>query len=367
MHYHLILTEKCNSQCKYCYKKSMNEENDLQERFEFDFTSPVESRVDVEKLKDFLEKDSDAVLIFYGGEPLMEIEKIKRIMDEIDVNYRMQSNGKLLDKLPIEYLKRIEKILISIDGDKKTTDDNRGEGTYDLVMKNLKKIKTENYKGEIVARMTIAQDKPEMFKQVKHLLENGFDSIHWQLDVGFYKHDFDYDKISWFLDHYNNSVSLLFNYWIRNLEEGKVLMIYPFVDIVDSILKGEEVKLRCGSGHAGYTIGTDGKIYACPIMNSMEDFVAGNLNNNPEDLKKFDVDGRCDECDVRGICGGRCLYWNKTKLWPEEGNDLVCNSIKYLIKMIEGEIPRIKDLIKEGKLSKDSFEHGKYFGPEIIP
>ncbi|MBU3912936.1 MAG: radical SAM protein [Nanoarchaeota archaeon] len=25
MHFHIILTEKCNSQCKYCYEKSMKE------------------------------------------------------------------------------------------------------------------------------------------------------------------------------------------------------------------------------------------------------------------------------------------------------------------------------------------------------
>ena len=88
-------------------------------------------------LKKFINKDKNPVIIFYGGEPLLQINKIMKIIDNIDVPYRMQTNGKLLDKLPIEYLNKIGKILVSIDGDKERTDSNRGIGTYNLVMKNI--------------------------------------------------------------------------------------------------------------------------------------------------------------------------------------------------------------------------------------
>ena len=100
MHYHLILSEACNSNCKYCYKKSIEEfDNELDKKFKFDFTSPESSQVEIKKLKQFLEKDKEAVLIFYGGEPLLEIEKIKQIIDSLNVQFRMQTNGLLLDKL----------------------------------------------------------------------------------------------------------------------------------------------------------------------------------------------------------------------------------------------------------------------------
>ncbi len=109
MHYHILLTENCNSECKYCYEKSMKEfDNGLDKRFKFDFSGPENSEVDVEKLKEFLEKDKEAVLVFYGGEPLLQIEKIKEIIDKINVPFRMQTNGKLLDQLPIEYVKKID-------------------------------------------------------------------------------------------------------------------------------------------------------------------------------------------------------------------------------------------------------------------
>ena len=342
----------------------MKEENDLSKRFKFDFSSPVDFSVDIDKLKRFISNDKDAVIIFYGGEPLLQIDKIKEIMDNIDVPYRMQTNGKLLDKLPIEYLKRIGKILVSLDGDKKRTDYNRGEGTYDKVIENIKKIKSESYEEEIIARMTLSF--PDVYEQVLNLVKTGFNSVHWQLDAGFYN-DFNKKEFSKFVEEYNKSVTKLVNYWMDEMKKGRVLKFYPFLAIVHSILNDEKTLLRCGSGHAGYSITTDGKIVACPIMGCVEDFVAGDLDNNYLDLKKFDVNGRCDNCVMKSLCGGRCLYWNKAKLWPEEGNNLICETIKHLINEIKSKIEEIKKLIKNNVVKKEDFNHEKYFGPEIIP
>ena len=80
MHYHILLTELCNSNCKYCYEKSLKEfDNGLDKRFKFDFLSPAKIQIDINKLKIFLSKDKNPVLIFYGGEPLLEIDKIKEM------------------------------------------------------------------------------------------------------------------------------------------------------------------------------------------------------------------------------------------------------------------------------------------------
>lgn len=368
MHYHIILTHICNSQCKYCYEKSMKEENDMGKRFHFDFSSLDSSAVSVEKLKKFIAKDGNPTIEFYGGEPLLEIDKIKEIMDNIDVPFRMQTNGKLLDKIPMAYLKRIGKILVSIDGDRERTDYNRGKGTYDKVIGNLKMIRSRGYEGEIVARMVISPEHGDLYEQVKHILEIGeIDSVHWQIDAGFYKCDYEPIQFSKFVKEYNKSVSKLIDFWISEMKKGKVIMLYPFAAIVDSILKGEKTKLRCGAGHSGYAIGTSGKIYACPIMNCVREFEAGDLDSNPRKLRKFDVFGDCDCCDVKDLCGGRCLYWHSVKLWPKEGNEMICDTIKHLIGELGKRIPEIRGMIDKGIIGKEDFGYEKYFGPEIIP
>ncbi len=367
-------------------------DNGLEEKFSFDFNEPCVSQIKIEKLKSFIEKDKDAVTIFYGGEPLLQIDKIKTIMNEIDVPFRMQTNGILLNSLEPKYLNRIDKILISLDGDKERTDYNRGKGTYEKVIKNIELIKNNGYEGELIARMAIAQEFPDLYEQVIHLInlktksvkeernnlsplpttnyplieDKIFDSVHWQLDVGFYKEDFEIEKIKKFFDEYNKSISKLLEYWVKEIEQGNVLMLYPFVGIVESILKNEPTKIRCGAGHSGYAISTSGKVVACPIMNSIEDFKTGTLDINPSELKKIDMN-ECENCEIVDLCGGRCMYWRKAGLWPKEGDDLICDSIKYYIKEIQKIMPRINEAIEKEVIKESDFDYEKYFGPEIIP
>ena len=376
MHYHLILTENCDSKCRYCYEKSMSPEefeNSLSEKFEFDFSAPCKNKIKTEKLKEFLLKDPEPVLIFYGGEPLLEIKKIQEIIDFLKntrVKFRMQTNGKLLDKISIEYLNKIDKILISIDGNKTRTDYNRGKGTYEKVISNLRKITSEGYKGEIIARMTIAQDCPDIYEQVRFLIENSdfkFNSIHWQLDVGFYESDFNENNIKNFIDNYNSSISKLIDYWIKKAEKGNFIKIYPFIGILNRILSLDNSQgLMCGAGHSGYAITTNGKIVACPIMNNIKSFEAGTLDTFPKKLKKFSVP-KCKNCDYYSYCGGRCLYWRSACLWPEKGDELICKSIKHLIKELKNQESKIKDLLDKKIITKKEFDYEKYFGPEIIP
>jgi len=136
-------------------------------------------------------------------------------------------------------------------------------------------------------------------------------------------------------------------------------MIYPFVGILNRI-KGwdKETRLPCGAGFANLTISTKGDLSACPIMNSVKNFYCGSVDTGVE--KEIDCANWCVGCEYFSICGGRCLYSNYAQLWPKEGFDLVCRTIKYLI---EG----IRQRSKELNLKAKDFEYEKYFGPEIIP
>jgi uncharacterized protein len=369
MHYHIILTNSCDSKCSYCYGKSMCEfENNISNKFKFVY-APLTSKLSMKLLKRFISKDKKPVLIFYGGEPLLNIRKIKSIINKLpNVKFRMQTNAKLLNNLPIEYLKKIDKILVSIDGDKDITDTNRGEGTYDLVIKNLKNARKLEYKGEIVARMVITPPNSDIYQQLNHLLSlNLFDSIHWQIDAGFYTQDYNKIKFSRFVEEYNKSIEKLIELWLSKLKEGKVIMLYPFIQIMQDLLLNKKSLLRCGAGHKGYTISTDGNIYACPIAHDIEEFKAGDLNDSPNSLKKFNIKGECLSCNILDICGGRCLYWNYSNLWPKEGDIMICETIRNLINKLIKIKPQVNKLIDKRIISINDFNHEKYFGPEIIP
>jgi len=362
MHYHIILTERCTSRCKYCYEKSMNEfDSGLEKKWEFDNDVPFDSEVKISDLKKFLKKED--VLIFYGGEPLIKIDKIKEIIDNIKCRFCLQTNGKLLDQIPKKYLQKIDKILVSIDGTKERTDENKGPGTYEKIISNVEKIR-KFFKGEIVARMVVT--KSDIFEQVKHLIDTDvFDSFHFQIDAGFYKNDFNYEKFSSFVKEYKISLTKLINYWVNEIREGKVNKIYSFLGIFDSLREGKPTKLRCGSGYANFTITTNGKLSACPIMNSVKNFYCGDIYDG---IKKeiYPIEP-CTSCDYLDLCGGRCLYSNYAKLWPKEGEELICETIIHLIEEMKRVFPEIIKEINEKKVDADFFNYEKYFGPEIIP
>jgi len=158
MFYHVILTSNCNLKCRYCYGKC---EEDVFEDPDpdFDYSFPPRISYDIEYLKNFIAKDSDATVTFYGGEPLLEIRTIAKLMDLLPAKrFMMQTNGLLLHKLPDKYLQKFHTILVSIDGDEKATDKNRGQGTFRRVMNNVKELNKRGFKGELIARMTDTED-----------------------------------------------------------------------------------------------------------------------------------------------------------------------------------------------------------------
>ena len=194
MFFHLLLTSDCNLQCKYCFGESLDDfDEEFGDDIEVDYNLPRKANYDVAELERFVQKDPDCVLTFYGGEPLMQMDKLREIMDTVTPKlYMMQTNGLLLDKLEPKYVNRFHTLLVSIDGEEALTDYYRGKGTFRKVIDNLKLIKQNGFKGELIARMTI-MEQTDIEKQVKWLLHNdefSFTSIHWQLNAGFWGNDY---------------------------------------------------------------------------------------------------------------------------------------------------------------------------------
>ena len=374
MFFHVILTGECNSQCRYCFAEAMEDVDEDFSGFDVDYSLPKKIGYKIDLLERLCRQDPECVLTFYGGEPLLCTEEIKQIMNRVNAKHFMiQTNGLLLNSLEPEYVNRFHTILISIDGDEVLTDYYRGKGTFRKVIDNLKLIKRNGFGGELIARMTV-MEQTDIYKQVTWLLNNSefsFSSVHWQLNAGFWKNDFERrDFKRWSEENYNIGIRELVKFWVDSMEKnGVVLRLYPFLGIVQSLLSGEKASLlRCGGGWINYAIQTDGYIVPCPTMWGMKDYYLGHISNaDPLKLKKVFVGEPCTKCDVFHICGGRCLYANVTKRWAAEDYTLVCNTVRNLIDAIAKELPRIRKNIENGRISLKNFEFMKYNGCEIIP
>jgi len=149
---------------------------------------------------------------------------------------------------------------------------------------------------------------------------------------------------------------------------GTVPRWYPFLDPMDDLLAGKKSLLRCGSGHANYSIMTDGHIAPCPVMIGMKQYYLGHIRNaDPSRLDRIDVGGECTACGIRSFCGGRCLYSNITRPWGAAERALVCGTVRNLHTALLDALPRVKALQASGALPANAFAHEKFNGCEIIP
>jgi uncharacterized protein len=374
MFFHVFLTTECNLQCRYCFGETLEDFDEDFADFDVDYYLPKKATYDFALLADFCSKDPDCVLTFYGGEPLLCRNEIKQIMDLAKPKHFMiQTNGLFLDRLAPEYVNRFHTILVSLDGDEELTDYYRGKGTFRKVIDNVKQIVQDGFRGELIARMTV-MEQTDIHKQVTWLLDNSefaFSSVHWQLNAGFWANDYAKRNFTrWSETSYVPGVERLAHFWVNQMEaEGTVLKLYPLLGIAHSLLFDEGTSLlRCGGGWINYAIQTDGHIIPCPTMWGMKKYYTGHIRNaHPLKLKTFFVGAPCTDCDIFNVCGGRCLYANVTKRWNKDAYAAVCATVRGLINAVKTELPRIKELINEGKVSLRDLEFIKYNGCEIIP
>ncbi len=148
----LNVTNECNFRCKYCcysdqYQFTRGYDNkkmtsDVAEKaIDLYFSYLSETRKSNPLLEPFIG--------FYGGEPLLNFDIIKHVVEYIKshhgqykIGYNITTNGYLLNHHISDFLVENNfSILVSIDGDRETHDRNRitidGEGTFDCVYDNI--------------------------------------------------------------------------------------------------------------------------------------------------------------------------------------------------------------------------------------
>lgn len=307
MLYIVILTSRCNLNCRYC---GGFEEGLMPERIQFS----------IEDLKKFVGKASIA---FYGGEPLLEMEKMKDLIDKIPAeHFILQTNGILLNRLEEEYLKRFSTILISFDGRKDLHELYRGG--YDRVLENARNIK--DFGGELIARMT-ASLETEIYEDVMHILSlNTFTHVHWQIDAIWSDHSV--EEFEKWVEKYNAGIRNLVKFWISELIAGRIHKLIPFMGVATAMFKGYRHP-PCASGFESFAISTDGKVLACPICPELDWNHLGDIYNGLK--KSVEILDPCPKCNYFRFCGGRCLFFNRERLWGDKGFKLVCSTVKNLV------------------------------------
>jgi uncharacterized protein len=352
----LHVSNDCNLRCKYCYANGGN----------YNLPKGLMNYKTADEFISFCIDNFDYIdgIVFFGGEPLLNVEIIDYIcsrfykLKEDNIinyipNFGIITNGTIMNDKVLSILKKyIQFITVSIDGSKNVNDYNRqfanNEGSYDKISKFIKTIKTES--------------------EIKIKYEATYTQFHVDSNISetdvqsFLKQEFDLKGTL-----VNDTLSPP----KRNNVDSESVYYEGFEGVLFALVSKKR-KEMCPVGRNIVAISTIGDIYPCHMNNGLKHLSLGsisgdNIFNNPHyyyskfpylnSVLKFNEP--CISCWAQAICGGCAMKWffddniNEYKTIP---NSQLCVSNQKHIEKILLRIAEIKSDEKEWANMKANLE-----------
>ena len=291
-------------------------------------------------------KEKYSIIVFYGGEPLLQKNMIKDTIDYIKSKksktkfyYGITTNGTLLDDEFIQFMKDNRFVVngYSIDGIKGSHDLNRktveGEETFDIVEKNAKKML--NSLDSLVSMTVITRNNlPYLSKNIEFLINMNFKKINLLID---YLQDWQDEDLDLIKDQINKMADI---YAEAILKENDVEISLLDDKIRSYINDNYDCNCDCHYAVDDINVGTDGNFYPCMQFVDNPQYVIGNckdgINNKArvELLKNSKKENEiCKKCAIRKRCKHLCSCRNY--MLTKDVNELspvICETEKILIE-----------------------------------
>lgn len=315
----LHICHDCNLRCRYCFA----DEGAYHSEREFMSLQTALNSID------FLLGNSGERKIlevdFFGGEPLMCLDTIKKVVGYARAEgdkrgkkflFTTTTNALLLDDDAIDFFNReMENVVLSIDGRKEVHDAIRktknGKGSFDLIIGKIKKF--VRYRGDrhYYVRGTFTAKNLDFSKDVIFLADNGFDSISMEPVVT------DIDDLAIKEEHLTRILGeyeTLCDEYIGRAEKGEGFNFFHFnIDLEGGTCLQKRVS-ACGAGNEYFSVVPNGDIYPCHQFAGNKDFLMGNVRDGilrtdlRETFKNNSLFTRedCGDCFAKFICSGGC-------------------------------------------------------------
>ncbi len=330
----IITSLNCNFRCTYCYE-SHNSNNKI------DLNS---SKSIVDFIHDKLKEGYEELLVtWYGGEPLLLIDLIYNIEQELNdlckryntkYNSYITTNGYLINNNIINKLKGmyLQNVCITLDGNKIDHDDRRklvnGKGTFDKIIENITLLKNSNI--NCVIRINIDKENIKNIKELTNLIKNKLKCNYYFAQVK------DYSNLK---DSYNK--------YLTNEE----FAIEQFKNVKEIPYLPRILSTPCrATRNSNYIIDADLNVYSCAFAIDNKKGYIGNLKEtsfiendfykwNPFEFEK------CNKCNILPYCLGGCV------LDDLSNKSTKCMPIKYNYKKLVEEYIK-KFVIDSNKIVK---------------
>jgi uncharacterized protein len=354
------ITQTCNMRCKYC---TYSGEYFFDRSYSDRSLSLHSALKGLDYLYSFIQdrKKKHISLGFYGGEPLLEYENLKKItrhakslFKQWKLSLHITTNGTLMnDDILDFFIDNRFNVTVSLDGPEKIHDNKRvflnGKGTFKVVMKNLEKIKKrdENYyidhiRFNVVHSNDLSLQKLFIFFKDNELVNRNelrFNRVN-SYDTTYYQ-KYPYDEVE-----KKRQFSQISEGIYDKLKNQEVLTPVENALFMDVPLLLEKLKARTMTMLAGSCcfdnrifIDAEGQFHVCEKIN--DKFSIGDVNSG-FDFKRMArivkdfmelIRKNCLDCSVRLLCQ-RC-YIHFAKDGTLAVDPLFCENSKKIFRCME--------------------------------
>lgn len=355
----ILCTNECNLRCAYCFEKSMRNGDMLdveyiREKFSnfLDvFFEPFITQLIHINLAKLNREETD--FTFHGGEVLLVghdlLEKgFNMVKKHPNTTIGIQTNGTLVDDRYIELFKKYDvKVGVSLDGPEDMHNRYRkncgGNGTFDIIFNNIKKMKEAGIVVGALATVTdMSVKQPERFYDffseneipfsfnpcfTDPNLPSTYNVLNMQEYIVFYKKMFDL----WMGDEKNNlSISCF-----EKIMSAMCVKKRPYMEVCTFIPDCSRTTVA---------ISPEGDFYRClhylmdrtnRIGNIAEDSLIKALGDERiRERWKHLKQKECKDCDIQDYCCGGCPYVAETGNGDIMTKANTCESQKAIVHYI---------------------------------
>ena len=339
------ITNSCNLNCIYCFEHNKNGQ-----KMSLELAEKI-----IDKCYANYVANNDTkfpfVVNFFGGEPFLAWDVIEHSLKyaknkKYRIDFGVTTNLTMLTDHMIDIIEEYDLgLLVSVDGIKEIHDKNRCN-SYDIVMKNLKRLLDRDLKHLIEVRMTVMpSDLDNLLDGIQTLFNLGIDNIAPVpvTDTNWTENDLESLKNNmrkvwtWAFDVYNDEENKR-NLSLKCIDDYLEMMLCP------NIILPSQTNVCTAGTFSSCSIGVKGDIMPChqrhTIAENYDDLVLGNINND-DDLKMVQfnnqtinsIDNNCEQCLARAVCKGGCPSENLTK--NKNGNIMNKIQCSVLCSMVE--------------------------------
>lgn len=347
----ILVTDRCNLACKYCYEED--------KQFETTKKEYIDKFIEMLYSDEYYSSFEQVILEFIGGEALLEYELVGYAMSkfmEVGREYNHHwikegnhvfstcTNGTLFKNKEIKEFCETHPCLnigLSLDGSKHTHDLNRvyldGRGSYDDIMENFEWWKNR-YKQKMVKGTFGVNNLHNVCEILTTQVKLGMTAI-WCNPV--YEHEWTEEEGEVYYKELCKTIDWIFENHLEYKVNMMALRRKP-----DGVIVRENKDNYCGTCKYMVALGLDGNIYSChrfcvakhkfPIGNvddgisptAKAEFIEGTKTINKQIgstfypvcyAQNFDVDGKWEyHNSTRNMTEAECRAWD---YWKEKSKE----------------------------------------------